>query len=183
MCVWSESLTTINQAPAAFITCATYPNFFVPATRRAVLALALSAHSECNRKPPLHHGRKAMALGVRWSCLDTRQRRRCVCWAPVGNSCSRPPQVQEELSTSFYKICNYYGRQGCGFKPSQYVDKHYTHTHTLSHTQLPGKWCCCMRHNKAGCQNAVQVGRKPSGPVEEEPDGRNEACRKVPGKL
>ena len=39
-----------------------------------------------------------------------------------------------------------------------------------------------MRHNKAGCQNAAQVGRKPCGPVEEEPDGRNEASRKVPRK-
>lgn len=29
-------------------------------------------------------------------------------------------------------MCNYYGRQRCGFKPSQYVDKRCAHTHTLS---------------------------------------------------
>jgi len=29
----------------------------------------------------------------------------------------------------------------------------------------------------------VQVGRKPSGPVEEEPDGRDEASRKKRQKL
>lgn len=79
---------------------------------------------------------KVMSLQECWSCSDTRQCRRCVCRAPVGNSCSCPPQVQEALSTSFYKMCNYYGRQECGFKPSQYVDKRYAHTYTHSWLKL-----------------------------------------------
>lgn len=108
-----------------------------------------------------------MALGVCWSCLDTRQCRRCVCGAPMGFSCSCPPQVQEEFRTSFYEICNYFGRQGCGFKPSQYVDKLYANTDTRCWLE---KGCLCMWNIKAGCQNAVQVGRKPPGPVEQESD-------------
>lgn len=32
--MWSDSLTTIKQAPAVFITCPTYPDYFVPAIHR-----------------------------------------------------------------------------------------------------------------------------------------------------
>lgn len=115
-----------------------------------------------------------MALCECWSCLDTRQGPRPVCRAPVGNSYGCPPQVEEAFSTFFYEMCNYYGRQGCGFKPSQYVDKRYTHTDTAAE-----KGCCCMRNIKSGCQNPLQVGRKPCGPVEGESDGRNETFRKL----
>lgn len=40
-----------------------------------------------------------------------------------------------------------------------------------------------MWFNKAGCQNAVQVGRKPRGPVEEGSNGRNEAFSNTPAIL
>lgn len=92
-CVWSDSLTTIKQAPAVFITCPTYPDCFVPATRRKHIRprsrwRSLFTPSAIETAAIALH--EAMAVGVRWSCLDTRQRRRCVCWAPMGNS-FKPP--------------------------------------------------------------------------------------------
>lgn len=56
-------------------------------------------------------------------------RRRCRCFPtmPMGSSASG---AGKDLNTSFCKLlCNYSGTQGCGFKPSQYVDKVCTYVH------------------------------------------------------
>lgn len=141
-----------------------------------MLASVLSVQLESNREPPFHFGRQwlwvyAEAVWIPGSAGGVFAGRQWAIPAAARLRC------RKNWVLPFYKMCNYYGRQECGFKPSQYVDKHYIHTHTQTHTAA-----FCTRHNKAGFQNAVQVGRKPSGPVKEEPDGRNEASRKVPGK-
>lgn len=65
-----------------------------------------------------------MALGVCVLELFGFQAALEVCLtAPVGAPAAARPRCRENEAIPFYEICNYYGRQGCGFKPSQYVDK------------------------------------------------------------
>ena len=67
-----------------------------------------------------------------------------------------------DLPPFYSDLCNYYGRQRCGFKASQYVDKPRTHW------QLFGKPCyqSVYRGNGDDCKPPAQVAAKPSGPAE-----------------